>query len=105
MMIILLQLVSFHVQPSSGAWETFAIDQMWLFVPLQQSIKEFLVTIPQYPFQMGSSLTVSGINYDYFIGSTGYFFIIAATFFGIPFSLFLGSSFTLLVPIDCQISF
>jgi len=39
---------------------------MWLFVPLQQSIKNFLVTIPEYPFQMGSSLTVSGINYDLF---------------------------------------
>ena len=55
-----------RAQYESGAWETFAIDQMWLFVPLQQSIKEFLVTIPQYPFQMGSSLTVSGINYDLF---------------------------------------
>jgi arylsulfatase A-like enzyme len=55
-----------RAQYESGAYETFAIDQMWLFVPLQQSIKEFLVTIPQYPFQMGSSLTVSGINYDLF---------------------------------------
>jgi arylsulfatase A-like enzyme len=55
-----------RAQYESGAWETFAIDQMWLFIPLQQSIKNFLVTIPEYPFQMGSSLTVSGINYDLF---------------------------------------
>ncbi len=39
---------------------------MWLFVPLQATIKEFLVTIPDYPFQMGSSLSASGINYDLF---------------------------------------
>jgi arylsulfatase len=39
---------------------------MWLFVPLQAAIKEFLVTIPDYPFQMGSSLSASGINYDLF---------------------------------------
>jgi arylsulfatase A-like enzyme len=55
-----------RAQYESGAWETFAIDQMWLFIPLQAAIKDFLVTIPDYPFQMGSSLTVSGINYDLF---------------------------------------
>lgn len=55
-----------RAQYESGAYETFAIDQMWLFIPLQQTIKDFLVTIPQYLFQMGSSLTVSGINYDLF---------------------------------------
>jgi hypothetical protein len=39
---------------------------MWLFVPLQAAIKDFLVTIPEYPFQMGSSLSATGINYDLF---------------------------------------
>jgi arylsulfatase len=39
---------------------------MWLFVPLQAAIKDFLITIPEYPFQMGSSLSASGINYDLF---------------------------------------
>ena len=28
-------------------WETFALDQMWLFIPLQAAIKDFLTTIPQ----------------------------------------------------------
>ncbi len=52
--------------PLPGAWETFALDQMWLFVPLQRAIADFLSTIPNYPFQMGSSLSASGINYDLF---------------------------------------
>jgi arylsulfatase A-like enzyme len=55
-----------RAQTDSGAWETFAIDQMWLFVPLQQRIGQFLATIPNYPFQMGGSLSASNINYDLF---------------------------------------
>ncbi len=39
-------------------------DNMWLFVPMQEKLKEFFVTIPQYPFQEGSSLTAGGINYN-----------------------------------------
>jgi arylsulfatase A-like enzyme len=55
-----------RAQTDSGAYENFAIDQMWLFVPLQQRIGQFLATIPDYPFQMGSSLSASNINYDLF---------------------------------------
>jgi hypothetical protein len=40
------------------------VDQMWLFVPVQQKIKEFLVTIPPFPFQEDSSLNAAGINYQ-----------------------------------------
>jgi len=32
-------------------------------VPIQTVIKEFLTTIPDYPFQEGSSLNAAGINY------------------------------------------
>jgi arylsulfatase len=39
-------------------------DQMWLFVPVQQKIKEFLTTIPPFPFEEGSSLNAAGINYQ-----------------------------------------
>ncbi len=39
-------------------------DNLWLFVPVQQQIKEFLMTIPQFPFQEGSSLNAAGINYQ-----------------------------------------
>jgi hypothetical protein len=38
-------------------------DNIWLFVPVQQKVKEFLVTIPQFPSQQGSSLNAAGINY------------------------------------------
>ena len=38
-------------------------DNMWLFVPIAQKTKEFLVTIPQYPFQAGEVLQPSDINY------------------------------------------
>jgi arylsulfatase A-like enzyme len=39
-------------------------DNLWLFVPIQAQVKEFLLTIPQYPFQEGSSLNAAGINYQ-----------------------------------------
>jgi arylsulfatase len=38
-------------------------DNIWLFVPVQQKLKEFLVTLPQFPFQEGSSLNAANINY------------------------------------------
>ena len=38
-------------------------DNMWLFVPIQQKIGEFLATIPKYPFQEGASLSAAGIDY------------------------------------------
>jgi arylsulfatase len=31
---------------------------------VQAQIKKFLVTIPQFPFQQGSSLNAAGINYQ-----------------------------------------
>ena len=37
-------------------------DNMWLFVPIQAKLKEFFVTIPQFPFQEGSSLSAGNIN-------------------------------------------
>jgi arylsulfatase len=40
------------------------VDNMWLFVPVQGVIKEFLSTIDDYPFQTGSSLNAAGINYN-----------------------------------------
>ena len=56
-----------RAQTDSGAYENFAIDQMWLFVPAASGYRRsFLSTIPDYPFQMGSSLSASNINYDLF---------------------------------------
>jgi arylsulfatase len=33
-------------------------------VPAQSYIQNFLATIPDYPFQEGSSLNAAGINYN-----------------------------------------
>jgi arylsulfatase len=38
-------------------------DNIWLFVPVQQKLKDFLVTLPEYPFQEGASLNAANINY------------------------------------------
>lgn len=39
-------------------------DNMWTFVPVQNVIRNFLVTIPKYPFQSGESLNAAGVNYQ-----------------------------------------
>jgi arylsulfatase len=39
-------------------------DNMWIFVPIQGVIQEFISTVPDYPFQEGSSLNTAGINYQ-----------------------------------------
>jgi arylsulfatase len=39
-------------------------DNLWTFVPAQGFIQKFLATIPEYPFQEGSSLNAAGINYQ-----------------------------------------
>jgi arylsulfatase len=39
-------------------------DNIWLFVPVQQKLKVFVLTLPEFPFQQGSSLNAAGINYN-----------------------------------------
>ena len=39
-------------------------DNIWLFVPIQQKLQQFLTTIPQYPFQEGANLNAANINYQ-----------------------------------------
>lgn len=39
-------------------------DNIWLFVPVQEKLQKFLATLPEYPFQQGSSLNAAGINYN-----------------------------------------
>jgi hypothetical protein len=39
-------------------------DNLWLFIPMGQKIKEFLVTIPQYPFQDGAAVSPANVNYQ-----------------------------------------
>jgi arylsulfatase len=40
-------------------------QQMWLLVPIQGKIKEFFSDFDQYPYQTGSSLNASDINYGF----------------------------------------
>jgi arylsulfatase len=41
----------------------FFAQQMWLLVPIQGVIKDFFADFNDYPYQEGSSLNASGINY------------------------------------------
>ncbi|SIT53340.1 Sulfatase (fragment) [Mesorhizobium prunaredense] len=48
----------------SGLYLRWYADNIWLFVPVQQKLKTFLMMLPQFPFQEGSSLNAAGINYN-----------------------------------------
>jgi arylsulfatase len=52
--------MTFRESMFSARWYA---DQMWLFVPIQAKVQEFLASIEGYPFQPGSSLSADGINY------------------------------------------
>jgi len=38
-------------------------DNLWLFVPIQEQVQQFLSTLEGYPFQEGVNLNAGGINY------------------------------------------
>jgi arylsulfatase len=46
-----------------GGATDFLARNIWLLVPVQGKIKEFFSDFAQYPYQEGSSLNASGINY------------------------------------------
>ncbi len=48
----------------SGLYTRWYADNIWLFVPVQEKLKGFLTTLPDFPFQQGSSLNAAGINYN-----------------------------------------
>jgi len=52
-----------HEEGEMGYLRWYA-DNMWLFVPVQEELRKFFLTIPDYPFQEGSSLSAGGINYN-----------------------------------------
>jgi len=47
----------------SGLYLRWYADNIWLFVPVQQKLRNFLVTLPEFPFQQGSSLNAANIDY------------------------------------------
>jgi arylsulfatase A-like enzyme len=48
----------------SGMYIRWYADLLWLFVPVQEKLKEFFAGWRDYPYQMGSSLTASNISYQ-----------------------------------------
>ena len=55
------EVMTFRESMFSARWYA---DQMWLFVPIQAKVQEFLGSLEGYPFQPGSSLSAAGINYQ-----------------------------------------
>ena len=64
-MIVNLRADPYEKAPhESGMYMRWYADNIWLFVPVQQKLKAFLTTLPEYPFQQGSSLNAADINYN-----------------------------------------
>jgi hypothetical protein len=47
----------------SGMYIRWYGDNLWLFVPVQQKIKELAADFNDFPFQLGASLNVSDLGY------------------------------------------
>ena len=63
--------VNLRADPYERSWEEsgmylrwYAENTMWTFVPVQQLIKSFFETFPDYPYQAGSSLSASNLGYN-----------------------------------------
>jgi len=64
-MIVHLRADPYEQMPHEGemGYLRWYADNMWLFVPVRAKLMEFFQTIPKFPFQEGSSLSASNINY------------------------------------------
>ena len=63
--------VNLKADPYERAWEEselyirwYGENTMWIFVPIQERIKQFFTTFADYPFQAGSSLSAGNIGYQ-----------------------------------------
>jgi arylsulfatase len=52
-------------QKEGGGWIDFLARNIWLLVPIQGKVKEFFADFNDYPYQEGSTLNPSGINYGF----------------------------------------
>ncbi len=52
-----------HAYDGSGMYVRWYADNMWMMVPAQSFVQEFLGSIADYPFQPGSSLSAGNIGY------------------------------------------
>ena len=53
-----------HAWEHSGMYMRWMADNMWLFVPIQDQIQNFLQSLQGYPFQEGQALNAGNINYQ-----------------------------------------
>ena len=64
------QLVHLRADPyekgpiESAMYVRWMVDNMWVFVPISNKVKEFLGSLQGYPMQMGQSYSAAGINYN-----------------------------------------
>ncbi len=64
-MIVHLKADPYEKMPhESGMYMRWYADNIWLFVPVQEQVINFLMTIPEFPFQPGGNLSAAGINYQ-----------------------------------------
>jgi arylsulfatase len=64
-MIVNLRADPYEKAPhESGMYIRWYGDNIWLFIPVQQKLTEFFMTIPQFPFQEGGILNAGDINYQ-----------------------------------------
>jgi arylsulfatase A-like enzyme len=48
----------------SALYMRWMADNLWIFVPLQEKLTQFLGSLPQYPFQQGMNMNPANINYN-----------------------------------------
>jgi len=51
----------------SDMYMRWMIDNMWLFVPVAAKAEEFLLSIPDYPFQVGQNFNLANVSYRTFL--------------------------------------
>jgi arylsulfatase len=63
-------LTNLHADPyeiashESAMYVRWMIDNMWLFVPIANEVKDFLGSLEGYPMQQGAGFSAAGINYN-----------------------------------------
>jgi arylsulfatase len=63
--VVHLRADPFERAPSeSGMYIRWYAENIWLFVPIQEKLQEFLKGWMEYPYQMGSSLSAGNISYQ-----------------------------------------
>ncbi len=64
------QLINLRADPyekapiESSMYVRWMIDNMWVFVPVSNKVKEFLGSLEGYPMQVGQNYSAAGINYN-----------------------------------------